>query len=110
MLAHLSYWEHLTLDKLSGRITAASWGDVQATNEELLRKSRNRSVTDVLRGFFESGKRIIAEIERLTDEDLLRESPWGDGKQLWEHLADDTCVHYEQHLPALRSWARSLQG
>ncbi|HSP07802.1 MAG TPA: DinB family protein, partial [Acidobacteriota bacterium] len=60
MLAHLSYWEHPTLDKLLGRMAAASWGDVRATNAELLRQSRERSVPDVLREFFESGKRIIA--------------------------------------------------
>lgn len=106
LLAHLSYWEHPTLDKRAGRTALASWGDVHATNEELLRKSRRRSVADVLREFAESGQRIIEEIERLSDDDLLNDSPWNDGKRLWEHLADDTCVHYEEHLPALRAWAR----
>lgn len=105
LIAHLSFWEHPTLDRLAGRNAAASWGDVHAINADLLRKSRERSAADVLLEFTESGARVLQEIEPLSDEDLMRESPWKDGKTLGDHVADDTCVHYEEHLPALRAWA-----
>ena len=105
LLAHLSFWEHPTLDQLAGRSRSASWGDVPAINAELLQKSRQRSVSDVLAEFNQSGRQIAREIGELADADLARESPWNDGKTLGEHLADDTWVHYEEHLPTLRAWA-----
>lgn len=109
LLAHLTFWENPTLDKLSGRSKAASWGDVNAINAKLLSESRSRSALEIMNEFLESGKRVILQIEALTDTELMRESPWGDGKALWMHLADDTCAHYEEHLPVLREWARRIR-
>lgn len=108
LLAHLAYWEHPTLDKLSGRSTISSLGEINAVNAELLNRSRLQSPGQIMKVFQESGKQVVSQIEELSDSDLLLESPWHDGKPLWAHLADDTCVHYDEHLPALRAWARKV--
>jgi hypothetical protein len=103
LLAHLAFWEFATLNRLSG--AGPKSFDINKVNAELLRNSRERSVADVMQEFSQSGIRVIQEIEKLTDDDLLGESPWRDRKPLWEHLAYDTFVHYEEHLPSLRAWA-----
>ena len=46
----------------------------------------------------------MEDINRLTDGELLEAAPWGDGKTLWEHVVDDTVVHYEEHKSKLIEW------
>jgi|GEM_PF-5696713 len=108
LVAHLTFWERATLDCRSGRSSPASLKDVPGINSDLLVQARNRTANDVIRDFHESGKQIIDEINRLEDHELQQSSPWNDGKALWEHLADDTFVHYEEHEPKLRKWVETL--
>lgn len=108
LIAHLTFWERVTLDCHAGRASAESLRDVDAINASLLFDTRSRTVSDVLSEFSESGKSIIEEINALGDEELLNASPWKDGKPLWEHLADDTFIHYEEHTPKLHRWIANL--
>jgi hypothetical protein len=71
-IAHLTYWEHATLDRLNGRVLEESWGDVDKINAELLVKAQARSIDEILREFNESGRQIIREIELLTGTSAAR--------------------------------------
>ena len=80
VLAHLTFWEHRTLDRLRGKLAGDSWGDVNSINADLLRRSREASVPKVVFEFLESEKRLVAEIQSLTEKELQQESPWKDRK------------------------------
>ena len=110
LIAHLTFWERATLYVRSGFASAQSLRNVPAINAELLSRTRSRSAKEVLQEFQNSGKRLIDEIKNFTDEELLKESPWGDGKTLSEHLLDDTVVHYEEHKGKLVKWLAGKAG
>jgi hypothetical protein len=98
LIAHVAFWEHATLHVRSGFRNAASLKDVHAINSDLLAKTKDRAAKEVVQEFVRSGEALVKHIRALTDEDLQQPSPWGDGISLIEHLADDTCIHYEEHL------------
>jgi hypothetical protein len=98
LLAHLAFWEHATLDVRSASKTAESLKDVHAINADLLAKTKNRTADDVVQEFVRSGEKLLEQINSLADQQLQASSPWGDGIPLIDHLADDTCEHYEEHL------------
>ena len=104
LIAHLSFWEWATLNCRSGKATIDSLKDVPAINAELLSRTQSRTAEEVLHEFQNSGRKLIQEISNFTDDELLGPAPWGDGKALWEHLADDTVVHYEEHKRKLMQW------
>ena len=104
MIAHLSFWERATLDCSAGMMKPGAFRDIAGINASLITKSQARSVDDVLREFQEARAQVKNEIRRFTEEQLQAPSPWNDGKPLWEHLADDTYVHYEEHESKLRKW------
>jgi hypothetical protein len=104
LIAHLTFWEWATLNCRSGRTTTESLKDIPTINAELLSQTRSRSALEVVREFEDSGKKVMEEVSNFTDEELLGAAPWGDGKTLWEHLMDDTVVHYEEHRGKLISW------
>jgi len=106
-IAHLAFWEHATLDVLSGTRSADSLKDVHAINLELLVKTKRLSASEVLQEFARSGERLIAQINDLTPERLPGEGPWADGISLIEHLLDDTCVHYQEHFEKIRSLTKA---
>jgi Protein of unknown function (DUF1706) len=107
-IAHITFWEHPTLDRLKGQSKVKPLDDIDSINAELLQKSRALPLADVLGAFLESGRQVLSEIERCSDADLAGPSPWGDGKTLCEHIMDDTCEHYEEHLPDLRAWSKRI--
>jgi hypothetical protein len=101
LIAHLTFWEHATLDVVAGLASADSLKNVHAINSGLLAKSSEQPVAEVLREFAKSGERLTQQIEALSDEELQEPAPWGDGIPLIEHLADDTYVHYQEHNKTL---------
>jgi len=108
-IAHITFWERPTLDRLKGQSKVKSLDDIDSINAELLQKSRALPLDEVLRVFFESGKQVLSEIDGCSDSQLEEPSPWGDGKTLCEHIIDDTCDHYDEHLPELREWSKRVQ-
>ena len=104
LVAHLTFWEFATLDCRCGRATTESLKDIPAINAELLTQTRSLSAEEVLHKFHHFEEKLIIEISNLTEGELLAPAPWPDRKPLWEHLLDDTVVHYEEHKIKLIQW------
>jgi hemerythrin superfamily protein len=104
LIAHLTFWERATLDCHCGSASPESLKDVPAINAALVSRTNSRTSTEVVHEFHHHGAVLIEELHQFTDDQMTGPAPWKDDKQLWEHLADDTIVHYEEHEKTLRTW------
>lgn len=121
-LAHLSAWEESLIALIQGRDRDAAIGwpggggaahDVDAINAAIQKRSKDRSLADTLAQFGESHGRVIATLNRLSDEDLTRpyshfqpnDPPFNPNPVIgW--IAGNTYEHYDEH----REWIEKLRG
>ncbi len=114
-LAHVAAWEESLLALLEGRDRNAAIGidpssaesanhDVDALNAIIQRRSRERSLADVLATFRETHGRVLAMLAKLTDADLLR--PYShyqpnveprDPRPVIGWIDGNTWEHYDEH-------------
>jgi hypothetical protein len=113
-VAHLSAWEESLIALLAGRDRGAAIGlgrdeadtpghDVDAINALIQRRSRDRSLGDVLAAFRETHQRCVAAVEALSDEDLAR--PYshfqpndpGNTHPVIGWIVGNTYEHYDEH-------------
>lgn len=99
-LAHLTWWEHYTLRRLSGTPRLIQDGDDGATilddmNQRVYEENRHKSLPVVLTEFREAFRQIRATVEALPDDRLADEN-------IQALIAGNTYEHYDEHLQTIR--------
>lgn len=99
-LAHLTWWEHYTLRRLSGTPRLIQDGDggtaiLDDMNQRVYEENRHKSLPVVLTEFREAFRQIRAAVEALPDDRLADEDIQG-------LIAGNTYEHYDEHLQTIR--------
>lgn len=118
IIAHLAYWQQQEADHLkeahgdSVERYAPQGMDVDSMNRIIFAQNRGRDWLDILEDFRQSFLDIVAEIERLSHEDLAETQryAWTEGEPLWKSIAGETYEHANEHLTAIRQWIRTVKG
>jgi hypothetical protein len=117
-LAHLAAWEAgvAALLQNQGRYEAMNvdaetflQGGVDAVNEMIYERNRERPLADILAFFHESHQQMMAVLASLSDEDLQKSyshyqplEPGEDsGAPIIDWVIGDTYGHYDEHRPFL---------
>ena len=89
------------IDPYPGTDNEQPW-DVDADNARILEENRGRTVADVRHGEAASFERLLAAIERATDDELFGQDPqpWLNGS-VAETVEGDSTRHYPDHVPHL---------
>jgi len=104
LMAHVSIWEEEALKFLpiiiGGRKPPryAAQGGIDAFNARMIEERRGLSLDEVRRLMAETHRRLIAFIERVPEEQFVRETPFR------HRLRLDTYSHYPLHAEAIRAW------
>jgi hypothetical protein len=110
ILAHLAAWEQLLLDwyqaGIQGRTPAKapvgmSRKAMDALNQEIYERNRQRSLDDVLTCFRTSYQQVLATIEAIPNDDIFAHGKfaWTGRLTLADYITGNTCNHY--------AWARA---
>jgi uncharacterized protein (TIGR03083 family) len=113
-LVHLAAWESSLLGLLEGRDRAAAMGvpgmeeaGADAINSAVFEQHRDEEPAQVLAGFRETHRRLLARLGQLGDDDLLRPyshfQPGTDEERpVAGWIAGNTFEHYAEHLSYIR--------
>lgn len=110
IVAHLTWHDREMAGALKARKLAGSeWWQLplEERNRRIFEQHRDQPLADVLREHDQAHQALIAEIERLDDEDLNDPARIEDmlpGANLWMLLEDNTWGHYLVHTEALWAW------
>jgi uncharacterized damage-inducible protein DinB len=108
-VAHLTWYDREMVGMLSTRKLAGSeWWDLpqDERNQQIFEQHRYQPLDTVLQEHDQVHRELIAQIERLDDQDLNDPSRIGEmlpGWKLWTLLEGNTWVHYLEHTEAV--WA-----
>jgi hypothetical protein len=112
-LAHVTAWEQSVLALLEGRDRNEAAGIVGATddmtvdeeNAIIQRRNVDRSLADVREAFQRSHRQVVAAIEALSDDDLLRSYahyqphvPDAPEEPVVGWIIGNTYEHYDEHI------------
>jgi len=111
LLAHVSAWECQMLGRLRGlpphvalgideALLAA--GDFGAINAQIYERNRTKPLADVLTDLDSVHEELVAEIERLSDEDLRRPVDPAGRYTLLDSIIVRTYAHYAEHGASIR--------
>lgn len=101
-LAHLTWWEHYTLHRLSGTPRLIQDGDGDGTailndmNQKVYEENRQKSLPAVLAEFREAFQQLRAAVEALSDDRLADENTQA-------LIAGNTYEHYDEHLQTIQA-------
>ncbi len=105
IIAHVTWWEqealtHLPLILDGGKPPrySVTYGGIDAFNAQTLEQKRHLSLAEVLRQQDETHRRLIDFIQRVPEEQFIRET------RFRRRLRLDTYSHYPQHAEAIRQW------
>jgi hypothetical protein len=110
LLAHLTWWQERVFARMRGdppryrpaeeESDEAFWRRVNAI---AVQGVRERSASEVLAAFRASHQQMTELIAGLTDEQVANEDVIGS-------IAGNSFDHYEEHLPAIRTFAQAQKG
>ncbi len=112
VVAHLIFWERRMLEHVPKLLAGFQFPpmELDALNAQVYAENRDRPPDDLLAEFGDLFPAVIVGVEALSDADLARRVGALDGAALWQYVADNTCGHYEEHLPDLRAWVAQLKA
>ena len=101
MLAHITTWHELTVDRLTRFEDTGEPGDLDdetdAINARAARAAIGRTTGEVLLSMDDSYRRLRREVGRLSDAQLAAHDDWAAAI-----IAGNTTDHYAEHLPDLK--------
>ena len=117
-LAHIAAWERGVADFMRGRsravgmgLTEEAWGlTLDEVNDLIYRQNAALSAAQARQMFDEAHEQMLAALEDVGDEDLLRpynsylpegEQPAAPERLLIETIAANTYGHYDEHLETI---------
>ena len=117
LVAHLAEWQRMFLrwydDGLKGNLPdlparGYSWRETPQLNRAIWAKHRRRSIVSVREDFEAGYQRILAIVERLPPDALLRSGAfsWTGTHPLTTYLGANSASHYRFATKVLKRWAR----
>ena len=117
MLAHLSYWEKVLLDRLGSALSGGagqyppilSEEDVHCVNAQVFAESQGRPFSAVLLEFRNLYTGVLTVVEALDETFLTHPMPLDyplDNLIAHEIIRANTSDHYQEHRLALEAWLR----
>ncbi len=117
MLAHLSYWEKVLLDRLGSALSRQSGqyppvlseDDVHRFNAQVYAESQGRSLPAVRLEFRSLYTGVLTTVEALDETFLTHPMPLDyplDNLIAWEIIRANTSDHYQEHRLALEAWLK----
>ena len=114
MLAHISAWERLAMDRLDAGFNNREPGynriqndaDVDEFNASVYDRNKGRPLFEVWAEFDASHKAFLKVIEALDEETFAGNIPaaWGQDIEVWKLIGANTCWHYPEHSEAIEAW------
>jgi hypothetical protein len=105
IIAHVTWWEqealrHLPLILAGGKPArySVTYGGIDAFNAQRTEQKKDLSFTEVLQQQDETHRQLIDFIQRVTEDQFLRET------RFRHRLRLDTYSHYPKHAEAIRQW------
>lgn len=118
-MAHIACWERSALALLNGEPRQGHLGisneeyaglDTDAINDRIRAIYRDAHAMDVERFYRQAHADLVAKLQSMTDEDLLRpysyfqpDDPPYNPNPVWPWIAGNTFGHYEEHAKILQS-------
>ena len=121
MLAHISYWEKMLLDRLGAALSGKagqyppilSEADVHRVNGQVFAESQGRPLPAVLLEFRNLYTGVLTVIEALGEDFLTQPMPLDyplDNLIAWEIIRANTSDHYQEHRLALEAGFKGKPG
>jgi len=113
IIAHLAWHEREMVGLLQSHALAGSemWGwPLDERNQAIYLANRDRSLADILQEERQVCSELVACLEAMEDADLHDARRFGgmpDDWQPWELIAENTCEHFQDHLPEVSALANS---
>jgi hypothetical protein len=112
LLGHLAFWEETVADlyeTLRAGQTPAPF-DLDALNAKMLAEWEPVPLAEVKTREQAAFQRVLALIESASEAELFDPAhfPWTGGRAFEGIFQDNTCGHYEEHLPELSSWLKRV--
>ncbi len=105
IIAHVTWWEeealtHLPLILKGGKTPrySVTYGGIDAFNAQMTEQKRSLSLSEVLRHWDDTHRRLIDYVQRAPEEQFTRET------RFRRRLRLDTYSHYPKHAKAIRKW------
>jgi Mycothiol maleylpyruvate isomerase N-terminal domain len=108
ILAHVTTWEEEALKYLPLILTGGrspryiQLGGIDAFNAQMAEQKRGMALSDVLRQFDDTHRRLIDYLQSVSEEHFTRET------RFRHRLRLDTYSHYPLHARAIREWRERL--
>ncbi len=106
MLAHISTWHELTVERLSryaeAKVPAELDEHEDVINARAARAAEGRTTGEILQGMEDSYRRLRREVGRLTDAQLTANDAWAAAI-----IAGNSYDHYAEHFADLTSGSHS---
>ena len=105
IIAHVTTWEEEALEHLPSILAgrrpprySVRYGGIDAFNALMTKRKEDLSLAEVLRELDDTHQRLIDLIERVPEDQLIRET------RFRRRLRLDTFGHYPKHGEAIRRW------
>ena len=110
IVAHVTWYEREMVYLLHERTLAGSewWNlSIDERNRKIFEENRDRSLEGILDEHQRVHSELMAEVEKLSDQDLndpSRIAKMPPDWQLWQLLSGNTYTHYADHIQSIRQW------
>jgi uncharacterized damage-inducible protein DinB len=113
LLAHISFWERRTVDRLhkpsDQQPAPMTEATMHALNAEAAAAGSAQPLAAVVAGSDASYQLLLREIEGLSDETLNETERLGpDSGPVWDNIAGNGYDHYAEHAAEIRAWLAAL--
>lgn len=124
VIGHLTYYEGWVLGWLEaavrGRVTVASHQDLMAVDDRnalVWKANSERSLAEIMKESQLISDRLLDMVRALPEQDLFDPYRferyilpfWDNYRLLWECIANDSYLHYQEHAVSIREWLNSPQ-
>jgi hypothetical protein len=113
LIGHLGFWEE-NVAKLYETLAAGqqvpALEDMDALNAQAINDWGARSLDVVRRDEEAAYQRVMALVDAAAEANLFDPAffPWTEGRPFAEFISDNTCGHYEEHLPEVIAWLKRI--
>lgn len=112
LIGHLGFWEDTIVkffDILQTGKTPEPF-ELDAVNAKALVESRKQSLSDVCKQEKAAYQKVLELVNNTPDDELFDPAhfPWTGGRPFEELIRDNTCGHYEEHMPELSAWLKRI--
>lgn len=112
LIGHLAFWENTIVEffhVLRAGKTPKPF-ELDVLNAQAMDESRKYSLADLREREKAAYQKVLALIKDAADDELFDPShfPWTGGRPFEELIRDNTCGHYEEHMPELTAWLKRI--